>query len=177
MAAKRTIDPVPRTTLTAVVSLLLFACGPSPAFEVPESPPQAGPPKGFESFDIHELGASCHGPTNPETICGRHNDIVGIYVDVSETSPPTGFYGPNPIRDMALQGHRLWVVTQCPYCRISSGFAFVGDLDRMEPGQRRLLQKRLGLAESPLLSTAEEWRAAREAANQWAVPQPVAPPR
>jgi hypothetical protein len=116
------------------------------------------------------LGGPC-APDRAENvaICGGGR-VAAIYspVDLAEGVPPAAAEAiheesaPPFSRSLliAIEGERLWIkMVTCGTCRRVTGWAFVGDLERMSDEGLQGLAQRLRLpADTPLLRTSAEWR-------------------
>lgn len=118
------------------------------------------------------LGGPCRAESPHEELCGKDGVVAGVIVPVDhalDTPPPVaevllderGGSGPRGTHTtVGAVGERLWVrAITCGGCRRIMGWAFVGDLPRLDDAQLLSLQRRLRLpAELGPLRDVAAWR-------------------
>lgn len=119
------------------------------------------------------LGRPCRAEAPHEELCGKDGAVAGVIVPVDHAldTPPDSaemLLGEREAREprpketsVGAEGERLWVrAVTCGNCRRIMGWAFVGDLPRLDDAQISSIQKRLGMPpEVGPLRTVSAWRA------------------
>jgi hypothetical protein len=165
-----------------ILLLLLSACSKSeliraePAPSTPttakvvateEFPPLALLPKEYEA-----LGKPC---VQGSKQCGLDGRIAHAFVHVIGAKIPAGVViaGHRPrneekligMRTVGLEGDRIWILSECPMCRIPGESIEVASLKTLRDEELAHIQVRLGLSASPLLRSSTAVKRALDAAK------------
>jgi hypothetical protein len=136
-------------------------------------PPEAFPSLAILPKEYEALGKPCIQGSNQ---CGSNGRTAHVFLHVNGTKLPAGVttasYRPRGeggtiigMRTVGLEGDRLWILSECPNCRIGGETIEVASLKTLRDEELAHIQVRMGLSASPLLRSSTAVKRALDAAK------------
>jgi hypothetical protein len=132
-----------------------------------EFPSLAALPKEYDA-----LGKSCIQGSQQ---CGSDGRTAHVFLHVNGTKLPAGIATARHrsrneekligLQTVGLEGDRIWILSECPMCRIGGESIEVASLKTIRDEELAQIQTRIGLPASPLLRTSAAIKRAFDAAK------------